>query len=126
MCNGVAAKKNGYEGGELKLLLTTKTAKPDVQIERFLRYRATRRSSRRSPAASRKPPLRASTTRQRLAVPVVSVRGSVSSMAGCKGAVDVTDDGTVPINISESMASRRSRTGCSSPRVRERRYSSAF
>jgi CRISPR/Cas system-associated exonuclease Cas4 (RecB family) len=36
---GIAARREGYEGSDLKILVTTKTGKPDVQIERIVRCR---------------------------------------------------------------------------------------
>ena len=35
----MAARELGYEDAEVKLLVTTKTSKPDVQIERLIRRR---------------------------------------------------------------------------------------
>jgi putative RecB family exonuclease len=42
---GIAAKREGYEGADLKLLVTTKTSKPDVQVERIVRCRGERKSN---------------------------------------------------------------------------------
>ena len=37
---GIAAREGGYDGVDLKFLITTKTAKPDVQRETVIRHRA--------------------------------------------------------------------------------------
>ncbi|CAN5925124.1 hypothetical protein BH11MYX4_BH11MYX4_02880 [soil metagenome] len=37
---GIAAREGGYGGADLKFLITTKTAKPDVQRETVIRHRA--------------------------------------------------------------------------------------
>jgi hypothetical protein len=34
---GIASMREGYDGAEMKLLVTTKTSKPDVQVERIVR-----------------------------------------------------------------------------------------
>jgi CRISPR/Cas system-associated exonuclease Cas4 (RecB family) len=34
---GIAARREGYQGSDLKILVTTKTGRPDVQIERIVR-----------------------------------------------------------------------------------------
>lgn len=40
---GMAAREGGYDGVDLKFLITTKTAKPDVQRETVIRHRADER-----------------------------------------------------------------------------------